>query len=36
MWGATSISDELTANFGDEFEAVSIDDYCLFRLSAEN
>jgi hypothetical protein len=34
--GATSISDELTANFGDEFEAVSIDDCCLLRLSAEN
>ena len=34
MWGTSSHGDELTGNFANEFDAISIDDRGLFRLLA--
>jgi hypothetical protein len=34
MWGASSRGDELTGDFANELDAISIDDRGLFRLSA--
>jgi hypothetical protein len=34
MWGTSSHGDELTGDFGNELDAISIDDRGLFRLSA--
>lgn len=36
MWGVTSSGDELTGDFGNEREAISIGDGGLFRRLAEN
>jgi hypothetical protein len=36
MWGTTSPGDELTGDFGNELEAISIGDGGLFRLLADN
>ena len=35
MWGATSSLDEITGDFGDRLEAISIGDYALFRFLTE-
>jgi hypothetical protein len=34
MWGTSSHGDELTGDFANELDAISIDDRGLFRLSA--
>jgi hypothetical protein len=34
MWGASSHGDELTGDFANKLDAISIDDRGLFRLSA--
>ena len=36
MWGTTSTGAELTGNFGGALEDISIGDYRLVRLLAEN
>src|SRR6266705_2706853 len=34
MWGTSLLGDELTGDFANEIDAISIDDRGLFRLSA--